>query len=139
MLNNIFIFSQSDAGWEEYFDYIFPEDEATKPNLKLLAMAKAWKMAKESAPANQEEETPKSNAPLVDIAVTSMSSSSLSTQQLLSQDDDRDDSSESSDSDSGDEKKDQSNDYFHGKYTFLKSLKYSCTYVFFQLEIKFDK
>jgi len=34
---------RSDAGWEEFFDYIFPEDEASKPNLKLLAMAKAWK------------------------------------------------------------------------------------------------
>ena len=30
----------SDQGWEEYFDYIFPEAEAAKPNLKLLAMAK---------------------------------------------------------------------------------------------------
>ena len=34
---------QSEEGWEEFFDYIFPEDEATKPNLKLLEMAKAWK------------------------------------------------------------------------------------------------
>lgn len=34
---------QSEEGWEEFFDYIFPEDEATKPNLKLLASAKAWK------------------------------------------------------------------------------------------------
>ena len=33
----------SDQGWEEYFEYIFPEDEADKPNLKLLAMAKMWK------------------------------------------------------------------------------------------------
>ncbi|XP_029903079.1 crooked neck-like protein 1 [Myripristis murdjan] len=33
----------SDAGWEEYFDYIFPEDAANQPNLKLLAMAKMWK------------------------------------------------------------------------------------------------
>ena len=37
----------SDQGWEEYFDYIFPEDEAAKPNLKLLAMAKMWKKNKE--------------------------------------------------------------------------------------------
>ena len=37
----------SDQGWEEYFDYIFPEDEAAKPNLKLLAMAKMWKKQKE--------------------------------------------------------------------------------------------
>nr|XP_005483519.1 crooked neck-like protein 1 [Zonotrichia albicollis] len=33
----------SDAGWEEYCDYIFPEDAANQPNLKLLAMAKLWK------------------------------------------------------------------------------------------------
>ncbi|XP_018432138.1 PREDICTED: crooked neck-like protein 1 [Nanorana parkeri] len=33
----------SDAGWEEYYDYIFPEDSANQPNLKLLAMAKLWK------------------------------------------------------------------------------------------------
>ena len=37
----------SDQGWEEYFDYIFPEDEAAKPNLKLLAMAKMWKKNKD--------------------------------------------------------------------------------------------
>ncbi|XP_069876598.1 crooked neck-like protein 1 [Dipodomys merriami] len=34
----------SDAGWEEYCDYIFPEDEAARQaNLKLLATAKLWK------------------------------------------------------------------------------------------------
>ncbi|OCT79813.1 hypothetical protein XELAEV_18026624mg [Xenopus laevis] len=33
----------SDAGWEEYYDYIFPEEAANQPNLKLLAMAKMWK------------------------------------------------------------------------------------------------
>ena len=37
-----------DQGWEEFFDYIFPEDEAAKPNLKLLAMAKMWKKQKET-------------------------------------------------------------------------------------------
>ena len=36
-------FAQSDAGWEEYYDYIFPDEEAAQPNLKLLAMAKKWK------------------------------------------------------------------------------------------------
>ena len=35
------------GGWEEFFDYIFPEDEGAKPNLKLLAMAKMWKKQKE--------------------------------------------------------------------------------------------
>merc|ERR1712150_72189 len=38
------------GGWEEYFDYIFPEDEGAKPNLKLLAMAKMWKKQKEDVP-----------------------------------------------------------------------------------------
>ena len=33
----------SDAGWEEYVDYVFPDDEAAQPSLKLLAMAKRWK------------------------------------------------------------------------------------------------
>jgi crooked neck len=42
----------SDQGWEEYFDYIFPEDEAAKPNLKLLAMAKMWKKQKEQTGEN---------------------------------------------------------------------------------------
>ncbi|PIK60199.1 putative crooked neck-like protein 1 isoform X2 [Apostichopus japonicus] len=37
----------SDAGWEEYYDYIFPADEANAPNLKLLAMAKMWKQGAE--------------------------------------------------------------------------------------------
>jgi hypothetical protein len=41
---------QTDAGWEEYFDYIFPDDESAQPNLKLLAMAKMWKKKQESAP-----------------------------------------------------------------------------------------
>ncbi|KAK2719496.1 protein crooked neck-like [Artemia franciscana] len=31
-----------DAGWEEYFDFIFPEDESAKPNLKLLQLARMW-------------------------------------------------------------------------------------------------
>lgn len=43
------LFLQTDEGWEEFFDYIFPEDEATKPNLKLLASAKAWKRKQEDS------------------------------------------------------------------------------------------
>jgi len=36
--------SGADAGWEEYYDYIFPDDQSAQPNLKLLAMAKSWKI-----------------------------------------------------------------------------------------------
>ena len=62
----------SDQGWEEYFDYIFPEDEAAKPNLKLLAMAKMWKKQKETVadedkePEADEEE----RIPIEDDSVT---------------------------------------------------------------------
>jgi crooked neck len=28
--------------WEEYFDYIFPDDQEQSRNLKLLQMAQAW-------------------------------------------------------------------------------------------------
>ena len=33
----------SDAGWEEYWDYIFPDDTAAAPSLKLLQYAHMWK------------------------------------------------------------------------------------------------
>ncbi|KAF7993240.1 hypothetical protein HCN44_006300 [Aphidius gifuensis] len=36
----------SDDGWEEVFDFIFPEDESQRPNLKILAAAKNWIKAK---------------------------------------------------------------------------------------------
>ncbi|XP_063976265.1 protein crooked neck [Diachasmimorpha longicaudata] len=32
----------SEDGWEEVFDFIFPEDESQKPNLKILAAALQW-------------------------------------------------------------------------------------------------
>lgn len=37
-----------EEGWEEIFDYIFPEDQLSRPNLKLLAAAKMWKKQKQS-------------------------------------------------------------------------------------------
>ncbi|KAG5892095.1 hypothetical protein JTB14_011995 [Gonioctena quinquepunctata] len=46
-----------EQGWEEVFDYIFPEDEANKPNLKLLAAAKNWKKQAVQEPEEQVEGT----------------------------------------------------------------------------------
>lgn len=46
----------SDAGWEEYYDYIFPSDEAAQPNLRLLAMAKQWKQKQEEEKKASEPE-----------------------------------------------------------------------------------
>ncbi|XP_069464176.1 crooked neck-like protein 1 [Ambystoma mexicanum] len=45
----------SDAGWEEYYDYIFPEDAANQPNLKLLAMAKLWKKQQQETEESEED------------------------------------------------------------------------------------
>ncbi|KAI9100503.1 hypothetical protein DFS34DRAFT_713059 [Phlyctochytrium arcticum] len=36
-------FSGEETGWEEYYDYIFPDDDAERPNFKLLAVAHEWK------------------------------------------------------------------------------------------------
>merc|ERR1712055_530261 len=58
----------SDQGWEEYFDYIFPEDEAAKPNLKLLAMAKMWKKKKDVEPEDQDEDA--TETPNTDVTNT---------------------------------------------------------------------
>ena len=33
----------SAAGMEEYYDYIFPEEQGAAPNLKILEAAYAWK------------------------------------------------------------------------------------------------
>lgn len=38
----------SDAGWEEYFDYIFPTDSEAQPHLKFLENVKKWKQNKET-------------------------------------------------------------------------------------------
>lgn len=35
-----------EVGWEEYFDYIYPEEEAKVPSLKILEMAHKWKRQK---------------------------------------------------------------------------------------------
>lgn len=55
----------SDAGWEEYFDYIFPSDEAAQPHLKLLEMAKMWKKT-QVVEEDEEEEQEKENKDVED-------------------------------------------------------------------------
>ncbi len=56
VIPNIVFVYQSDAGWEEYYDYIFPEDAANQPNLKLLAMAKMWKKQQQQDDDENEQE-----------------------------------------------------------------------------------
>nr|CAB3233887.1 crooked neck-like protein 1 [Phallusia mammillata] len=51
-----------DAGWEEYYDYIFPEEEEAQPNLKLLAMAKMWKAKKEEGDSDSDDSSDEDSA-----------------------------------------------------------------------------
>lgn len=48
---------EESGGWEEYFDYVFPDDASDAPNLKLLALAHEWKikMSKKAAESDEEE------------------------------------------------------------------------------------
>ncbi len=41
----------SDAGWEEYYDYIFPDEAKAAGTLKLLQNVQAWKKRKMAAAA----------------------------------------------------------------------------------------
>lgn len=36
---------EEDSGWEEYYDYIFPDDEIAIRKMKILDVAKKWKEA----------------------------------------------------------------------------------------------
>ncbi|CAJ1077698.1 hypothetical protein INR49_018007 [Xyrichtys novacula] len=111
----------SDAGWEEYYDYIFPEDAANQPNLKLLAMAKMWKRQQavgEDAPEkalSAEEAASKSSDKSSESSPEEEEESNKNTEAETEQQevyDDRDDdnssssSSSSSESDSEEEKED---------------------------------
>lgn len=62
----------SDAGWEEYYDYIFPEDAANQPNLKLLAMAKMWKRKQQDEDDEPEERPHRPPAPQDGAALPSV-------------------------------------------------------------------
>ncbi len=47
-----------EAGWEEYFDYIFPDDQGEKRNIKILEMAYKWKQeqAAQASPADEKKQ-----------------------------------------------------------------------------------
>ncbi|MEQ2248422.1 Crooked neck-like protein 1 [Ilyodon furcidens] len=112
----------SDAGWEEYYDYIFPEDAANQPNLKLLAMAKMWKRQQakddddddgegspEKPPTAEEESSGSSEEPETPAKQPEDESERNAGTETEKIDDDRDDDdSSSSDSDEDDGEKEQS-------------------------------
>lgn len=93
----------SDAGWEEYYDYIFPEDAANLPNLKLLAMAKMWKKQQQQEEKEEEQEVPHAEE-LQENSETEEQEPEASRQKEF---DDRDDEDESSSSSSSSESEDE--------------------------------
>lgn len=107
-------FSQSDAGWEEYYDYIFPEDAANQPNRKLLAMVKLWKKQQMVEDAPEDEEASTSADQHAAPPHTDTNAGVEQNPEIT--DEDRDDSSSSSsesdnnDGDSGEEESKQSQD-----------------------------
>ncbi len=58
------------GAWEEYFDYIFPEDEGDKPMLKLLAKAKMWKKQQQVPTGTGEGEEPTASEQPMEGTVT---------------------------------------------------------------------
>ena len=46
----------SDAGWEEYWDYIFPDDATAAPTLKFLQVAHSWKQSKAAGSGSESED-----------------------------------------------------------------------------------
>lgn len=51
----------TDAGWEEYYDYIFPDEADTNANLKILEMARNWKTQKMSDSDSSDSDSEDSN------------------------------------------------------------------------------
>lgn len=103
------LFFQSDAGWEEYYDYIFPEDAANQPNLKLLAMAKMWKRQQikenddevlEKTPAAEETMEASSDEPTAPSENDRNTANDKEQETYDDRDDDDGSSSSSSESDS---------------------------------------
>uniref|UniRef100_A0A7S3V5X6 Suppressor of forked domain-containing protein n=1 Tax=Chaetoceros debilis TaxID=122233 RepID=A0A7S3V5X6_9STRA len=47
--------SGAEIGWEEYFDYHFPDDEGAASNLKILDMAAKWKQAQDAESSDDSD------------------------------------------------------------------------------------
>ncbi|CAB1444959.1 unnamed protein product [Pleuronectes platessa] len=118
----------SDAGWEEYYDYIFPEDAANQPNLKLLAMAKMWKrkqvdvegegVPEKDPPAEEqmaEDTSPPASSPENQPENDSDRNTVIETEQEKTNDDDDASSSSSSSSSESEEEKKEKEEEGDGK------------------------
>lgn len=112
--NTMSLVYQSDAGWEEYYDYIFPEDAANQPNLKLLAMAKMWKKQQQVEEEQEEEEEEEQQVPQgkepQESSEPEEEEPAAHREQKENENDDRDDDDESSSSSSSDSESDSNHE-----------------------------
>lgn len=46
----------NEGGWEEYYDYIFPDEESRGSNIKILEMARKWKKQKVVEPEKEDSD-----------------------------------------------------------------------------------
>jgi len=46
----------SNAGWEEYYDYIFPDEDNQSSTLKILDMARKWKNMKDTSDSDSDSD-----------------------------------------------------------------------------------
>lgn len=49
---------QNELGWEEYYDYIFPDEQTKRSNLKFLEMARKWKQQQEGGDGGEDDVQP---------------------------------------------------------------------------------
>ena len=87
--------------WEEYLDYIYPDEEKEKPVFKLLSMAHAWKQKMEEAKSNEEsnKEGTKESDNESDKESDKEKEEEEEDKKIISNDDDDDDNNDSDDSD----------------------------------------
>ena len=83
----------SEGGWEEYWDYVFPDDSTNAPALKLLEMARMWK--EKQLVGGSESDSDSDNDDSGDEQLSAAVS-----RQPVNEPDDRDDDADDSDSSS---------------------------------------
>ncbi len=54
---------QTELGWEEYYDYLFPDEQDKASNLKILEMARKWKKQKTEAASGASAGAEEASAP----------------------------------------------------------------------------
>ncbi|KPM06266.1 crooked neck-like protein [Sarcoptes scabiei] len=74
----------NDVGWEEYFDYIFPNETENAVHLKFLEMAKKWKHDKQQQEESQNQTDKSSKTIEIEASAPNASAASISDRKNVS-------------------------------------------------------